>query len=100
MENPTEADWIIKAMAAVAAADGRLNAREVALIQAGFESLMGRSVEVSGVFLAVQAYATRRDVLAELSAVAGSMSQETKAKIIRAAYSYAACRHASRRGGA
>jgi uncharacterized tellurite resistance protein B-like protein len=86
MENPTEADWIIKAMAAVAAADGRLNAREVALIQAGFESLMGRSVEVSGVFLAVQAYATRRDVLAELSAVAGSMSQETKAKIIRAAY--------------
>jgi uncharacterized tellurite resistance protein B-like protein len=86
MENPTEADWIIKAMAAVAAADGRLNAREVALIQAGFESLMSRSVEVSGVFLAVQAYATRRDVLAELSAVAGSMSQETKAKIIRAAY--------------
>jgi DnaJ-domain-containing protein 1 len=41
---------------------------------------------VSGVVLAAQAYATRRDVVAELSAAAGSMSQETKEEIIRAAY--------------
>src|SRR5262245_31977505 len=73
-------------MIAVAGADGRLNAREVGLIQKVYEDETGRSVDVSGIFLAVQAYVTRRDVLAELSQVAGSMSAETKEKIVRAAY--------------
>jgi len=43
-------------------------------------------VEVSGLLLAAQVYATRRDVLAELCAAAGSPSRETKGEIIRAAY--------------
>jgi uncharacterized tellurite resistance protein B-like protein len=86
MAKPTDADWIIKAMIAVAASDGRLNAREVGLIQELFEAEVGRSVDISGVVLAIQAYATRRDVLAELSMAAGSMSQETKENIVRAAY--------------
>ena len=43
-------------------------------------------MDVSGVVLAVQAYATKRDVLVELSVAAGSMSLETKEAIIRAAY--------------
>jgi hypothetical protein len=73
-------------MIAAAGADWRLNAHEVALIQKVYEEETGRSVDLSGIFLAVQAYATRRDVLAELSGVAGSMSPETKEKIIRAAY--------------
>jgi tellurite resistance protein len=73
-------------MVATAAADGRLDASEVGLIQKIYQDLTGRSVEVSGVVLAVQAYATTRDVLRELSAEAGSMSRETKVKIIRAAY--------------
>jgi hypothetical protein len=66
--------------------DGRLDAREVALIQKVYQEQTGRSVDVSGVVLAVQAYATKRDVLAELTAVAGSMSRQTKEEIIRAAY--------------
>jgi uncharacterized membrane protein YebE (DUF533 family) len=86
VEKPTDADWILKAMIAVAAADRRLDAREVELIQTVYQDLTGRSVDVSGVVLAVQAYATKRDVVAELSAAAGSMSQETKEEIIRAAY--------------
>jgi uncharacterized tellurite resistance protein B-like protein len=86
MQTPTEADWILKAMIAVAAADGRLNAREVALIQRVYQEQIGSSVDVSGVALAVQAYATKRDALAELSAAAGGMTQETKERIIRAAY--------------
>ena len=85
-QKPTEADWILKAMVAMAAADGRLNAPEVGLIQEIYQELTGRSVDVSGVVLAVQAYATKRDVLVELSIAAGSMSEETKEKIIRAAY--------------
>ena len=86
VQKSIDADLILKAMLAVAAADGRLDAGEVRLIQKVYQDLTGRSVEVSGVVLAVQAYATKRDVLAELSAAARSMSRETKEEIIRAAY--------------
>jgi uncharacterized membrane protein YebE (DUF533 family) len=86
IQKPTDADWILKAMVAVAAADGRLDAREVGLIRKVYQDLTGRSVDVSGVVMAVQAYATKRDVLAELSIAAGSMSSETKEEIVRAAY--------------
>ena len=84
--NPTDTDWIIKAMIAVAAADGRLNQREVGLIQKLFQAQTGRSVDASGILLAVQAYATKRDLLRELSIAEGSMSQETKEEIVRSAY--------------
>jgi tellurite resistance protein len=70
----------------MAAADGRLDAREVGLIQKIYQDLTSHSVDASGVVLAVQVYATSRDVLRELSAETGSMSRETKVKIIRAAY--------------
>ena len=86
VEKPTDADWILKAMIAVAAADRRLDARGVGLIQKVYQDQTGRSVDVSGIVLAVQAYATKRDVVAEFSAAAGSMSRETKEEIIRAAY--------------
>jgi tellurite resistance protein len=82
----SEADWILKAMVAVAAADGRLDSREVGLIQKVYQDQTGRPVDISGVAGAAQAYATKRDVLAELSAAAGGMSLETKEEIIRAAY--------------
>ena len=85
-QKPTEADWILRAMVAVAAADGRLDAREVGLIEKVYQEQTGRSVDVSGVVLAVQAYATKRDVLVDFSVAAGSMSLETKEAIIRAAY--------------
>ena len=81
-----DADWILKTMVAVAAADGRLDSREVGLIQKVYEDQIGRPVDASGVARAAEAYATKRDVLAELSAVAGGMSLETKEEIIRAAY--------------
>ena len=86
VQKPTEADWILKAMVAVAAAEGRQNAPEVGLIQKVYQELTGRSLDVSGVVLAVQAYATKRDVLVELSAAAGTISRETKEDIIRAVY--------------
>jgi len=86
VEKPTDADWILKTMVAMAAADGRLDAREVGLIQEVYQDQTGRSVDVSGVALAVQTYATKRDLLAELSTAARRMSRETKEKIIRAAY--------------
>ena len=85
-DKPGDADFILKAMVAVAAADGRLDAREVGLIQKVYQDQTGRSVDVSGVARAAEAYTTKRDVLAELSAAAGGMSRETKEEIIRAAY--------------
>lgn len=84
--SPSDADWILKAMVAIAAADGRLDAREVRLIQQVYQERTGRPVDAGGVARAAEAYASKRDVLAELSAAAGGMSRETKEEIIRAAY--------------
>lgn len=86
VEQPTEADWILRAMVAVAAADDRLAAREVGLIQKVYEERTGRPVDVSGVASAAEVYATKRDILAELAAISGSMSRQTKEEIIRSAY--------------
>ena len=92
VQKPTEADWILKAMVAVAAAEGRQNAPEVGLIQKVYQELTGRSLDVSGVVLAVQAYATKRDVLIELSAAAGSISRENQGRNHPRRISYAARR--------
>lgn len=81
-----DADWILRTMVAVAAADGRLNAREVELIRTVYHDHTGKSVDVSGIVLAVQAYATKHDVLGELSVAAGSMSAELKEEIVRGAH--------------
>ena len=54
VQQPTDSDWILKAMVAVAAADGRLDAREVGLIQKVYQDQTGRSADVSGVVLATQ----------------------------------------------
>ncbi len=45
MQKLTDADLILKATVAVAAADGRLDAGEVRLIQKVYQDLTGRSVE-------------------------------------------------------
>ena len=82
----TVADWILKTMAAVAGADSRLNAREVGLIQKIYQDETGESVDVSGIVRAVEAYATKHDLLAELALAAGGMSADVKDEIIRAAY--------------
>jgi len=79
-----EADWILKVMAAMAAADQRLDAREVTLIQQVYEELTGEPVDVSGVMSAVQVYA-RKDIVEELSEVVGSLTPETKSAILRGA---------------
>ena len=52
--------------------------REVRLIQDVYHDQTGRSVDVSDVVLAVEAYVANTDVLTELSIAAGSMPQGTK----------------------
>lgn len=84
MTTAIDAGWVLKTMAAMAAADQRLDAREVSLIQAVYAELTGRPVDVGGVVSAVQVYA-RKDILVELSQVAGALSPETKDAIVRGA---------------
>ena len=86
IEKPSEADWILRAMVAVAAADGRLDTREVGLIQRVYEERTGRAVDVSGVASTAEVYVTKRDIRAELAAMSGSLSRQTKEEIIRSAY--------------
>ena len=49
----TEADWILKAMVAVAASDGALDDREIGLIQQIYQDQSGRSLTADEVKEAV-----------------------------------------------
>jgi tellurite resistance protein len=80
-----DADWILKAMVAVAAADGRLDAEEIGLIQQVYKDQSGRTLSADEVAKAVEASA-KGDVLAELAAAGKVLDKGTKEEMIRAAY--------------
>jgi tellurite resistance protein len=84
-DNPAEADFILKAMVAVAASDGRLDSREVGLIQQIYRDQSGRSLTADEVARAAEANA-RGDAIAEFGAAAKSLDKESKEEIVRAAY--------------
>jgi tellurite resistance protein len=79
------ADWILKAMVAVAASDGRLDTREIGLIQQVYEDQSGRMLTADEVARAADANA-RGDVLAQFAAAGHSLDQNTKEEMVRAAY--------------
>ncbi len=81
----TEADWILKAMVAVAASDGRLDTREVSLIQQIYEDRTGHKLTADEVARAVDANATA-DPLAQFAAASKTLDLETKEEMVRAAY--------------
>jgi uncharacterized membrane protein YebE (DUF533 family) len=85
-DDPTsEADWILKAMVAVAGADGQIDAREIGLIQQVYKDQSGRSLSAEEVTRAAEANA-RGDVLAQFAAAAKVLTKAEKKEIIRAAY--------------
>jgi tellurite resistance protein len=79
------ADWILKAMVAVAASDGGLDERETGLIQQVYQDQSGRSLTADEVARAAEANA-KGDPIAEFGAAARVLDQATKEDIIRAAY--------------
>ena len=81
----SEADWILKAMIAVAGSDGRLDSREIGLIQQIYQDQSGRSLTADEVARAAEANA-KGDPIAEFGAAARVLDQATKEEIIRAAY--------------
>jgi tellurite resistance protein len=80
-----EADWILRAMVAVAAADGRLDAREVGLIQRVYADQSGRTLTADEVARAAEANA-KGNVLSEFAAASKMLDMDVKEEIIRAAY--------------
>ena len=80
-----DADWILKAMVAVAAADGRLDAQEIGLIQQVYKDQSGRTLSADEVASAVEANA-KGEVLTEFAAAAKVLDKGTKEEMIRAAY--------------
>jgi tellurite resistance protein len=80
-----DADWILKAMVAVAAADGRLDAQEIGLIQQVYKDQSGRTLTADEVASAVEANA-KGEALAEFAAAAKVLDKATKEEMIRAAY--------------
>ena len=81
----TEADWILKAMVAVAASDGHLDSREVGLIQQVYEDRTGRKLTADEVARAVDANAAG-DVLAQFAAASKVLDKDAKEEIVRSAY--------------
>jgi tellurite resistance protein len=84
-EKPAEADYILKAMVAVAASDGRLDTSEVGLIQQVYKDQSGRMLTADEVARAAEAN-TRGELLAEFAAAAKSLDKASKEEIVRAAY--------------
>jgi len=79
------ADWILKAMVAVAGSDGEVDERETGLIQQIYQDQSGRSLTAEEVARAAEAYA-KGDAIAEFAAAAKVLDLDTKEEMIRAAY--------------
>jgi uncharacterized membrane protein YebE (DUF533 family) len=79
------ADLILKAMIAVAAADGGLDDAEVHLIQQVYQDHAGKPISAEEIASAAKAI-PRDALLAELSAAAPALDKATKEEIVRAAY--------------
>lgn len=80
-----DSDWVLKAMVAVAASDGRLDTREVGLIQQIYEDREGRKLTADEVARAAAANA-ESDVLAQFAGAAAVLDKPAKEEIIRSAY--------------
>ncbi|MGD9501049.1 MAG: hypothetical protein AB7V40_01015 [Methyloceanibacter sp.] len=78
-------DWVLKAMIAVAASDGGLDARETGLIQQVYRDQAGRALSAEEVAQAVDALA-KGDMLAEFAAAAKILDTSAKEAIIKGAY--------------
>jgi len=78
-------EWILKAMLAVAASDGRLDSREIGLIQQIYKDQSGQTLTADEVARAADANA-KGDVLAQFAAAGDMLDKATKEEMIRAAY--------------
>ena len=85
-EDPVAAEWILRAMLAMATADGNLDEREIVLVRQTYRELTAKDLAREDITKAAEANLKAGDFLAELAAVAPLLSAPTKEEIIRAAY--------------
>ena len=78
-------DFVLKAMIAVAAADGGLDARETGLIQKVYREQSGQALSAEEVAQAADALA-KGDTLAAFAAAAKTLDNRAKEEIIKGAY--------------
>lgn len=78
------ADWILKAMVAVAGSDGQIDERETGLIQQIYLDQSGRTLTADEVARAAEA--AKGDLMAEFGAASKVLDLDTKEEMIRAAY--------------
>lgn len=80
------ADFILMAMVAMAAADGKLDEQEIGLIQQIYRDQSGRSLTHEEIRAVEETNMRDSGLLAMLAAAADSLNTETKEEIIRASY--------------
>ena len=85
MSEVTKCDVILKAMVAMASADGHLDTREVGLIQEIYEDCTEKTLTADAIARAAKEVA-REDIRDGLAALAPSLDQTTKDEILCAAY--------------
>lgn len=78
-------DFVLKAMIAVAASDGGLDARETSLIQQVYQDQSGHALSAGEVARAADALA-KGDTLAAFAAAAKTLDERAKEEIIKGAY--------------
>ena len=78
-------DWVLKAMVAVAASDGGLDARETSLIQQVYQDQSGRALGADEVARAADALA-KGNAIAEFAAAAKTLDRGAKEEVIKGAY--------------
>lgn len=81
----SDTDWTLKAMVAVAASDGGLDARETGLIRKVYQDQSGRALSADEVAEAAAAVA-KGDAIAEFAAVSKTLARDAKEEVIRCAY--------------
>jgi uncharacterized membrane protein YebE (DUF533 family) len=80
------ANFILMAMVAMAAADGKLDEQEIGLIQQIYRDQSGRSLTPEEIRAVEEANMREGGLLPMLAAAADSLNQATKEEIIRASY--------------
>jgi uncharacterized membrane protein YebE (DUF533 family) len=82
---PLRADLILKAMLAVASADGAVEDREAGLIQQVYEDQSGKIISREDI-VAMARGLDRAAILGELAAAAPALDRDSKEEIIRSSY--------------
>jgi tellurite resistance protein len=84
-DNRVEANWILKAMVAVASSDHQLDAREIGLIQSIYQDRTGRSLSDEEIARTALAN-SKGNLLTEFSEAGKLLDHGTKEEIVRSAY--------------